>query len=180
LIGTKVALEAADLADIREAVLGSVERSLRRLGVEHVDIVHLHNRICLKRTPASRAAHGPMLTVDEMLGPGGIQHAFEDLQREGKLRFFGFCAFGGEMAAVQNMIDKGRFHSMLALYNVFNPSAGRHAPASLKDVDYKNVISRAALRGIGVVALRVVAAGALSGSARPHHLNRGGPAESGG
>ncbi|MGH7845128.1 MAG: aldo/keto reductase [Candidatus Binatia bacterium] len=40
-------------------------------------------------------------------------------------------------------------------------------------------ISRAALRGIGVVALRVVAAGALSGSGRPHPLNRGGPAESG-
>ena len=32
--------------------------------------------------------------------------------------FFGFCAFGGEVPAVDAVIDRGRFHSVLASYNL--------------------------------------------------------------
>ena len=177
LIGTKVAFDDEDLADIPGAVRRSIDRSLKRLGVDHVDVVHVHNRVCTERSPETRAAHGPMMSVQEMIGPGGIQETFEQLQKDGKLRFFGFCAFGGEVPAVEAVIDGGRFHSVLASYNLLNPSAGRPAPPHLREADYGDVITKASARHIGVVGLRVIAAGALSGAPAPHEMNRGGSAE---
>lgn len=177
LIGTKVAFDDEDLADIPGAIRRSIERSLKRLGVDHVDVVHVHNRVCVERTSETRAAHGSMMSVEEMVGPGGVQETFEQLQKDGKLRFFGFCAFGGEVPAVDAVIDRGRFHSVLASYNMLNPSAGRPAPPNLREADYGDVITKASARGIGVVGLRVIAAGALSGAPVPHEMNKGGSAE---
>lgn len=174
IIGTKVALRAEDLEDISGAVIRSVDTSLGRLGRDSVDIVHLHNRVAIRRVPGARAAIGPLLSVDEVLGPGGVLEAFKELQREGKLRFFGCCAFGGEVPAVNQLIDSGGFHSLLAYYNILNPTAGGPAPPGFKGDDYGQVIDRAAARGTGVIVLRVLAAGALSGQEKQHPLARGG------
>src|SRR5216684_2814495 len=45
IVGTKWRLAAADLADVAGAVARSVETSLGRLGLERVDLLHLHNLI---------------------------------------------------------------------------------------------------------------------------------------
>ncbi|MEE8518637.1 MAG: aldo/keto reductase [Dehalococcoidia bacterium] len=175
LVGSKVALQADELDDIAGGIRKSVERSLQRLGLEYLDVVHLHNRVTSHRAPGEVLAIGPLLTVDEMLGPNGVQETFEALQREGKLRYFGFCAFGGDVEAYNQVVDEGRFHSLLVFYNVLNPTSGRAMPKEFAQHDYGQVIDRAASKGIGTVALRVLEAGALSGSATPHDLNRGGP-----
>ena len=174
LVGSKVALTGEDLADIPGSVRRSVERSLRRLGLDHLDIVHMHNRVRVKRVAGESVGIGPLLEVDEMLGAGGVQEAFEALQREGKLRYFGLCAFGGEVDAYSRVIDEGRFDSVLVFYNILNPSAARAMPPAFAQHDYGRVIDRAAARGVGTVVLRVLEAGALSGSATPHALNMGG------
>ncbi len=178
LVGSKVALQNDELDDIPGAVRKSVERSLRRLGLETLDIVHLHNRVTVERKPGQSVAIGPLVSVEDMLGPRGIQEAFETLQKEGKLRYFGYCAFGGDVAAYNRVTDEGRFNSVLVFYNILNPSAARKMPPAFKQHDYSGIIDRASARGIGTVALRVLEAGALSGSAQPHDLNRGGPSAS--
>jgi aryl-alcohol dehydrogenase-like predicted oxidoreductase len=175
LVGSKVALQEEDLGDIRGAVRRSVERSLQRLGLETLDIVHLHNRVTLERVPGMKVAIGTLLTYEEMLGPGGIQETFEELQREGKLRHFGYCAFGGDAPLYNRIADEGRFNSVLVFTNVLNPSSVRRMPPGYLGHDYEQIVPRAAAKGIGTVALRVLEAGALSGSATPHDLNRGGP-----
>jgi L-glyceraldehyde 3-phosphate reductase len=174
LVGSKVALQADELADIPSAVRRSVERSLRRLGVDHLDLLHLHNRVTNERAPGQVVAIGPLLTVEEMLGPHGVQEAFEELRREGKVRHYGMCAFGGEVSAYNRVIDEGTFESVLVFYNVLNPSSGRAMPVAFAQHDYGQVIDRAAAKGMGAVALRILEAGALSGVAAPHELNRGG------
>jgi aryl-alcohol dehydrogenase-like predicted oxidoreductase len=175
LVGSKVALQADELSDIAGGIRKSVERSLQRLGLEYLDVVHLHNRVTSHREPGQILAIGPLLTVKEMLGPNGVQETFEALQQEGKLRYFGFCAFGGDVEAYNAVVDEGRFHSLLVFYNVLNPTSGRTMPPAFNQHDYGQVIDRAAAKGIGIVALRVLEAGALSGNATPHDLNRGGP-----
>src|SRR5438876_1152847 len=44
-VGTKFRVDGSDLADIPGAVGRSLDASLRRLGVERVDLLQLHNRI---------------------------------------------------------------------------------------------------------------------------------------
>ena len=48
-------------------------------------------------------------------------------------------------------------------------------PDTFSQHDYGQIMGKASERGIGTVILRVLEAGALSGSATPHDLNRGGP-----
>src|SRR3989338_7467758 len=43
LVGTKVRLEPPDLDRVEAAIAESVEASLRRLGRERIDLIHLHN-----------------------------------------------------------------------------------------------------------------------------------------
>jgi aryl-alcohol dehydrogenase-like predicted oxidoreductase len=163
VVGTKVALQDEDLGDISGAVVRSVEASLQRLGLDGVDILHLHNRVAIARAPGASVAIGTLLTVEEVLGPGGVLDGFKKLRDQGKTRFFGCCAFGGEVPAINKLIDSDSFHSMLAYYNILNPTAEEPPPPSFEGPDYGQVMGRAAAHGIGTVVLRVVAGGALSG-----------------
>ena len=173
VVGTKVALRDQDLDDIPAAVFRSVEESLQRLGMESVDILHLHNRVAPHRVEGSNVGIGPLLSVEDVLGPNGVLESFERLREQGKVRFLGCCAFGGEVAAVGRVMDSGRFQSLLAYYNVLNPTAGRLPPPGFRGYDYGQVIDRAADCGMGVVALRVLAAGALGSRDTLHPLARG-------
>jgi aryl-alcohol dehydrogenase-like predicted oxidoreductase len=178
VVATKVDLTTADLdgsgpVDIAGAVRRSVDGSLRRLGFDRIDLVHLHNRVTVRRTGAEPTTRNPHVTVDEVLGKGGVQDAFRSLQQEGKIRYFGFCASGGDPAAHQRLLDDGAFQSALVYYNVLNPSAGRAMPARFAGPDYANVLTKARGRGLGTVVLRVLDGGALSGDPDPHPLNGG-------
>ena len=175
LVGSKVALQEEELADISGNIRKSVERSLRRLGLERLDIVHLHNRVTARREPGKTLAIGALLDVEQMLGEGGVQETFEALRREGKIRHFGYCAFGGDPAAYREVAEKGAFESLLVFYNILNPTSDRTMPAGFGQHDYGQIMGTAAERGVGTVILRVLEAGALSGSATPHEMNRGGP-----
>lgn len=175
LVGSKVALQEEELADIPGNIRKSVERSLRRLGLERLDIVHLHNRVTARREPGKTLAIGALLDVEQMLGEGGVQETFEALRREGKVRHFGYCAFGGDPAACREVAEKGAFESLLVFYNILNPTSDRTMPAGFGQHDYGQIMGTAAERGVGTVILRVLEAGALSGSATPHEMNRGGP-----
>lgn len=175
LVGSKVALQEEELADIPGNIRKSVERSLRRLGLERLDIVHLHNRVTARREPGKTLAIGALLDVEQMLGEGGVQETFEVLRREGKVRHFGYCAFGGDPSAYREVAEKGAFQSLLVFYNILNPTSDRTMPAAFGGHDYGQIMGTAAERGIGTVILRVLEAGALSGSATPHEMNRGGP-----
>lgn len=175
LVGSKVALQEEELADIPGNIRKSVERSLRRLGLERLDIVHLHNRVTSRREPGKTLAIGALLDIEQMLGEGGVQETFEALRREGKVRHFGYCAFGGDPAAYREVAEKGAFQSLLVFYNILNPTSDRTMPAGFGQHDYGQIMGTAAARGVGTVILRVLEAGALSGSATPHEMNRGGP-----
>ena len=88
-IGTKVRLAETDLGDLAGAVRASVEGSLRRLGVESVALLQLHNAITRQR-----GALPTSITPADVLRPGGVLEAFEQLRREGLVQHIGLTALG--------------------------------------------------------------------------------------
>ena len=162
VIGSKVALELPDLDDVKGNTIQSVEDSLKRLQVETIDLIQLHNRLGMERAERSDMGVGAQLTVDDVLAPGGVLDAFQVLQQQGKVRYFGFTAYGGLLSCVYQLIDSGQFHSINGLYNVINPSAVR--PAADVDRDFGQVFDRSAKQGMGVIVIRVLAAGLLAGA----------------
>jgi aryl-alcohol dehydrogenase-like predicted oxidoreductase len=161
-IATKVALEESDFADIRGAILKSVEGSLARLAQPRITLLHLHNRIDFKRAAKADLGSGALLNIDDVLGSRGVAETFESLRAQGVVELFGCSAYGGEMRAVEQVVDSGAFDCLQVHYSLLNPTAWEPAPAGGKLRDYRGIAARAAGRGLGLVALRVLEAGALT------------------
>jgi aryl-alcohol dehydrogenase-like predicted oxidoreductase len=158
IVGTKVRLAAEELGDIERAVAASVERSLGRLRRDQVDLIQLHNALGPERNPG----RGWLSLADVEQ----VAAAFQRLQQAGKVRHWGINGLG-DSAALHQALGSGA-QTIQACFNLINPSAGMPVPPGFPFQDYRQLIDRAAERGIGVIAIRVLAGGALSGSADRH------------
>jgi aryl-alcohol dehydrogenase-like predicted oxidoreductase len=165
-VGTKVRLPPTERGRIGEAIAASLEASLRRLGRDSVDLFQFHNAIVGATDGASFAAE----TVLEEVVP-----AFERLKAQGKFRFFGITA-NGETAALNRVVDARAFDTAQVSYNLLNPSPGAAVPAGYPAQDYGNLLGHAEAADMGVINIRVLAAGALSGTEERHPLGSPPPA----
>jgi L-galactose dehydrogenase/L-glyceraldehyde 3-phosphate reductase len=155
-VGTKVFIEAT--GDVGKFIADSMEASLKRLGLDSVDLYQLHNPI----SEAKRDGTIDPKTVREHVLP-----AFARLRKQGKARHFGFTALG-DTPAIHSVLDA--FESAQVSYNLLNPSAGLTLPPNYPAQDYGNLIALAHARGIGTIGIRVLAGGALSGVETRHPL----------
>ncbi len=160
LVGTKVRLRSVEFDDIAATVKSSLEGSLRRLRKEYVDIFHLHNAITVTGGGESLSVQQ---TVEEVLP------SFHSLRKAGKIRLLGLTAVG-ETAALQQVIDTGAFDSVQVSYNMLNPSAAVALPPGYPAQDYGALFEHTQAARVGVIGIRVLAGGALSGSARRHPI----------
>jgi len=160
VVGTKVRLPVAAFGDIAEAIAASLEGSLVRLRLDRVDIFHLHNSI-------TETGGGETLSARQVLGD--VVPAFERLRRQGKTRFLGFTAIG-DTAALHQVIDARLFDSAQVVYNLLNPSAAGGLPVNYPAQDYGRLFDHTKAAGVGVVGIRVLAGGALSGTAVRHAI----------
>lgn len=158
-VGTKVRLPEGT-GPTAEFITQSLEASLRRLGRDRVDIVHFHD-------PITVAGGGNTVTVRQVLEQ--VVPAFEALRRQGKVRFLGFTAVG-DTSALHDVIDSGAFDSAQVAYNMLNPSAGAALPPGYPAQDYGRLFEHTKAAGVGVIGIRVLAGGALSGSAERHPI----------
>jgi L-galactose dehydrogenase/L-glyceraldehyde 3-phosphate reductase len=158
VIGTKVRLPSASFGQIADAVATSLEHSLMRLRRDQVDIFHLHNAI-------TEAGGGETLSAQQVLGE--VVPAFERLRQQSKIRFLGLTAIG-DTAALYRVI--GAFDSAQVVYNMLNPSAGTELPPNYPAQDYGRLFEHTRQAGVGVVGIRVLAGGALSGSTERHPI----------
>ena len=160
IVGTKVRLPSASFDRIADAVATSLEHSLMRLRRDRVDIFHLHNAI-------TEHGGGEALSVRQVLGE--VVPAFQRLRQQGKTRFLGLTAVG-ETAALAQVIDARAFDSAQVVYNMLNPSAATELPADYPAQDYGRLFDHTVAAGVGVVGIRVLAGGALSGSTERHPI----------
>ena len=159
-VGTKVRLAPDDFGRIADAVTTSLEGSLARLRLDRADIFHLHN-------PITETEGGSALSIRQVLGD--VVPAFERLRQQGKVRFLGITAVG-DTAALRQVIDSRAFDSAQVVYNMLNPSAAEELPANYPAQDYGRLFDHTKAAGVGVVGIRVLAGGALSGSAERHPI----------
>lgn len=167
VVSTKVVVGSADLGDVRGCVLRSVEASLRRLQADRVDLVILHNRVAARRDAERIVGVGPVLGLDDVLGPGGVAEGLGEFAEAGTIQGGGFTAFGGERAAIGEVIGSGAFDVMNASYSLLNQSAALAVEPVSHEENYREVIPAAAAAGIGVMCIRVLGAGELTGEEAP-------------
>jgi aryl-alcohol dehydrogenase-like predicted oxidoreductase len=149
-----------DFDRIAAAVTKSLEGSLRRLRLDCVDIFHLHNAI-------TETGGGEALSVRQVLGE--VLPAFERLRQQGKTRFLGLTGVG-DTEALHQVMETRAFDSAQVVYNMLNPSAAVALPLNYPAQDYGRLFDHTRVAGVGVIGIRVLAGGALTGSSQRHRI----------
>jgi aryl-alcohol dehydrogenase-like predicted oxidoreductase len=162
IVGTKVMVSPAQPDSFREAITASVQASLRRLRTEHIELLQLHNCVGLGHVAAMRPySLEPRQVLNEVLP------VFQDLRKRGLVRHLGFSGVGST-GALHEVIASGGFDTVQAVYNLLNPSGEEALPAGSVAQDYQRLLHACERHGVGVIAIRILAGGALSGTAQRH------------
>jgi aryl-alcohol dehydrogenase-like predicted oxidoreductase len=157
-IATKVRFLPEHLGDLRGRARASFEGSLRRLGVRRVTLLQLHNAITERRGDEPTS-----VTPEDVLGPGGVLEAFDELRGESRVRFLGLTGIG-QPGAMRRVVGSGAFATIQVPYNLLNPSAGHAVASTFPEANYGNIIEDCGRQGMGVFVIRVFAGGALAGN----------------
>jgi len=165
-IATKVRLMPEQLGDIGRAVRESFESSCRRLGVERVMLLQLHNSITENRNDLPTS-----LTVHDVLGRDGVVSEFEKLRQEGRIDHIGFTGLG-DRNSLRKVISNGPFETAQVPLHVLLPLTGVDASAGSVDVNYRELSLLCHDYCIGVIGIRVLAGGALAGQKPSAHTHK--------
>jgi aryl-alcohol dehydrogenase-like predicted oxidoreductase len=156
-VATKFRVNPDDLNDISGAIRRSLESSLKRLRRGTIDVFQLHTNLCTADEPGIGAA--------EVLAPDGVADTLDQLRHEGLILHRGFTGMG-DTDAIHAVIKSGRFDTVQSYYNLLNPTAGLPMRPDYPNQDYRRLIDAAAGAGMGVIGIRALAGGAVSGPER--------------
>jgi len=160
VVGTKVRVADGERSRAGAAIAASLEASLQRLQLDHVDLFQLHNHIT---ADGSDGGFTPETVLDEVVP------TFDRLRQQGKTRFIGITAVG-DTSALHRVVDARVFDSAQVSYNILNPSAGAVVAPNYPAHDFGNLLAHTKSANMGVINIRVLAAGALSGNENRHPL----------
>jgi D-threo-aldose 1-dehydrogenase len=161
-VSTKVRLDRDDMADIAGAIQRSLEQSLKRLQLEQVALLQLHNQI---GTPVGDR---PSLAPRQVLG--AVADTFDRLKEQGLIHASGISAVGSTGACLE-VIESGRFDAAQIYYNAINPSAAwSRTTAEWKGQEFCGIIAACWRLNMGMLAIRVMAGGPLASPRRPDRL----------
>ena len=141
----------------------SVEGSLKRLGLDRVPVLILHSRVVGEGGEGARDARS--LTPEQVLGAGGIADIMDGLRARGLCDWIGLTGLG-EPAGLRQVIDSGRFDVMQAYYNLLNPTGMASAGPGWNSTDFDGLLHRCAAQDMGVMGIRIFAAGHLATAQR--------------
>jgi aryl-alcohol dehydrogenase-like predicted oxidoreductase len=158
VIGTKIRVDPPDFADVSGSVRSQVVGALQRLGRDHIDLLQLHNIVSVE--DVTEPAFFQPLSITDIFERGVIG-ALEAVRAEGLVAHLGFSGIG-EPAAVARLAESGAFETVQVYLNLLNPSAAMRVPPGFRYIDYGGLVGLAAQHGLGVIAIRVLAAGALT------------------
>ena len=167
ILATKFLLRPDDLSDIPAAMERSLGESLARLRTDHIDVFQLHNMVSRETggvtmvtvTGETRRS----LSLNDVLGPGGVLEGFRRLKQSGAVRFVGVTGVG-EAAAIREILQSGEIDTVQTYYNLLNRSAAIVPPAGTSLHDHGQIVPLAVSLGVGVIGIRNLAAGALTGA----------------
>lgn len=159
---SKVEVRHTDLGDIAGHVVRSTEESLKRLRMDYLDILQIHNGPA-PSPPQLEGRSYTQLWIEDYLRPGGALEGLQRVLREGKARYVGFICRGNDGYQVRQLIDTNVFHMINVPYTLLNPTAGMAKPKGLAvDRDFGGVIDYAYEHGVGTAIYSPLAGGFLT------------------
>jgi aryl-alcohol dehydrogenase-like predicted oxidoreductase len=160
-VSTKFNIDTS-AGDFAGQVAKSVSDSLARLRLASVPLIILHNRVVDR---ARAADNSRWLSVAQILGADGVADIMDGLRRQGLCQWIGLTGLG-DPAALNAVVDSGRFDVIQVYYNLLNPTAMRAAGPGWNTTDFAGLLQRSAAQDMGVMGIRIFAAGHLASPER--------------
>jgi len=162
VINSKVEIRQDNLDDIAGHVVRSCEASLKRLAIDHLDILQIHNGPATT-PPTLEAGSYWALALKDFLRTDGVMEGLHRLRAAGKINYAGFICRGGDGDEVRELLKTGQFHLINVPYTLINPTAGLVRPSNVTaQPDYGGVINDAAKHGMGCAIFSPLAGGYLT------------------
>jgi predicted aldo/keto reductase-like oxidoreductase len=137
MIATKVpasgrdkSMQGLDSASVQKAFLDNFDISLGRLGLDHVEILYLHNN-----------------TTRESVQNPVLMEALQKAKKAGKARFIGITTHANEPAVIRATIEAKGYDVILTAYNFRQ---------DYRD-EMRKAVAEATAAGIGIVAMKTQA-----------------------
>jgi aryl-alcohol dehydrogenase-like predicted oxidoreductase len=160
-ISTKFNVDTS-AGDFAGQIERSVAASLQRLGLGKVALLILHSRVV---DADNRARDTRSLAAREILEPGGIADIMDKLRAQGLCDWIGLTALG-DPGPLRQVIDSGRFDAAQVYYNLLNPTPMAGAGPGWNSTDFDGLLHGCAAQDMGVMGIRIFAAGHLASSER--------------
>jgi L-glyceraldehyde 3-phosphate reductase len=174
-ITSKVEVRERNLDDIAGHVERSVDESLKRLGVDYLDFLQIHNGPVAER-PALSGRTYTHLWIEDYLRPGGALDGMQRVQKAGKARFIGFITRGNDAPQARQLIDTGVFSLINVSVNLLNPTAGVKPFGMKVRQDWGEILGYAAAHGVSAAVYSPLSGGMVSDNfvsgGQPHPLAR--------
>ncbi|MBI5010215.1 MAG: aldo/keto reductase [Bacteroidia bacterium] len=116
--------------DLKNAIVKSVEESLKRAGTDYFDVLH-----CPHAAATSEEIRNPL-----------IIETFNELKKQGKVRFLGFSSHHGMGELIKTAMELDYFDVIMLAYNVINHAFLDH------------LLTAAREKGIGLIAMKAAMA----------------------
>jgi aryl-alcohol dehydrogenase-like predicted oxidoreductase len=175
-ITSKVEVRERDLGDIAGHIERSVDESLKRLGVDYLDFLQIHNAPTRDNPNISGRVYSHMW-IEDYLKPGGALEGMERVRHAGKARYLGFITRGGDAIQARQLIDTGAFSLINVSVHLINPTAGVKPFGMKVAQDWGQILNYAADRGVSAAVYSPLAGGYLTdqivSGGEPHPLARG-------
>ena len=123
----------------RDGAMASIERSLERMQIEHVDLIQFHN---LNNDPDWETA----------MGPGGCLEAAVEAREQGLVRFIGVTGHGTRIAEMHlRSLEAFNFASVLCPYSVMSLQDKRYAE------EFEQLYDVCQARGVAMQTIKAIA-----------------------
>lgn len=162
LVNSKVEIRATNLGDIAGHVERSVDASLKRLGLDHLDVLQIHNGPSARPVTLQGRTYS-RLGIDDYFRQGGAIEGVVRVVRAGKVRIAGFICRGDDGDEVRRVLATGVFSLINVPYTLLNPTAGATGATPVgMTPNYGNVLETARAAGAGAAIYSPLAGGFLT------------------
>ena len=134
-----------------------LDNTLNRLKVDKLELYQLHNRITFEE-------NNDTLTCSQIFN-NNICEIMTKLKEDGRVKNIGLTALGNT-ESIRKIIQTGHFDTAQIYYNLLNPSANFKEKSRWNDHDFSGLISDCKKFNMGIMGIRIFAAGLLATDVR--------------
>ena len=152
-ISSKARLDPKSSESFGSQIDRKLDNSLKRLKTDKLDLYQLHNKITFEEGVET-------LTPAQILEKNGVCDIMEKIKEDSRVDHIGLTALG-DTKPIRDVVNTGCFDTAQIYYNLLNPTATFKEKGIWNDQDFSNLVSDCQTQNMGILGIRVFAAGLL-------------------